>query len=211
MYKTYPELNPLHIDNAHRPLIICDADEVIFDFMNSFENYLHSNNLNFSWNSYALDGNILKNNKKAISKEEVHDIINNFFKNKTASMELVKGAKSSLRTLSQRFNILILSNIPFEFYEKRKIALEKHGLNFPFFANKGPKGKAVKYISKIYKQDLWFIDDSPYQVKSVKLAAKKTNTILFIGNKKLENLIINKNYGDFFSNTWRKNTKIILT
>ena len=211
MYKTYPELNTLQISNKRKPLIVCDADEVIFDFMNSFERYLKSNSLYFSWNSYALNGNILNNNKKAINKNEVDNIINNFFKNKTANMELVKGAKNSLHKLAQSFNILILSNIPFEFYNERKIALEKYDLNFPFFANKGPKGKALAYISKMYKGNIWFIDDSPYQIKSVKQETKDISTILFIGNKKLEDLINKKNYGDYFSNTWEKNTKIILT
>ena len=211
MYKTFPELSTLQISNISKPLIVCDADEVIFDFMNSFEKYLQSNNLYFSWNSYALNGNILNNNKKALNKDEVHNIINNFFKNKTFTMELVKGAKSSLHKLAQNFNILILSNIPFEFYKERKKALKKYELNFPFFSNNGPKGKALAYISKIYKGDIWFIDDSPYQIKSVKKEAKNINTILFIANKKLEALINNKNYGDFFSNSWKKNTEIILT
>ena len=211
MYKTFPELSTLKINNASKPLIICDADEVIFDFMNSFENYLHNNSFYFSWNSYALNGNILNNNNKAINKDEVHNIINSFFKIKTSKMKLVKGAKSSLRKLAQSFNIIILSNIPFEFYKERKNALKKYDLNFPFFANKGPKGKAVAYISKMFKGDIWFIDDSPYQIKSVKQEAKNINTILFISNKKLEDLINSKNYGDFFSNTWEENTKIILT
>ena len=126
-------------------------------------------------------------------------------------MKLVKGAKSSLHKLAQSFNILILSNIPFEYYKEREIALKKYDLNFPFFANKGPKGKAMAYISKMYKGDIWFIDDSPYQIKSVKQETQDINTILFISNKKLEDLINNKSYGDFFSNTWEKNTKIILT
>ena len=211
MYKTYPELNTLRISNNSKPIIVCDADEVIFDFMNSFEKYLQSNNLYFNWNSYALNGNILNNYKNALNKDEVHDIINNFFRNKTSSMELVKGAQNSLHKLAKSFNILILSNIPFEFYKKRKIALKKYNLNFPFFANKGSKGKALDYISRMYKGDIWFIDDSPYQITSVKKEAKNINTILFIANKKLEGLVNHKNYGDFFSNNWEKNTKIILT
>ena len=210
LYKTYPELNTLQISNISKPLIVCDADEVIFDFMSSFEKYLQSNNLYFSWNSYALNGNILNSDNKAVNTNEVHNIINNFFKSKTANMKLVKGVKSNLHKLAQSFNILILSNIPFEFYKERKKALKKYDLNFPFFANKGPKGKAVAYITKIYKGDIWFIDDSPYQIKSVKQEAKNTSTILFIANKKLEDLMNNKKYGDFYSNTWKRNTKIIL-
>ena len=129
----------------------------------------------------------------------------------TANMRLVKGAKYSLKILAKSFNIIILSNIPFEFYKKRKIALEKNGINFPFVANKGFKGVALKYIAKILKKDIWFIDDSPYQVKSVKLQENRVNTILFVSNNKLENLIKNKTYCDYFSNTWENNLKTILT
>ena len=34
------------------PLLICDADEVIFQFMEAFELYLASNNLFFSYKSF---------------------------------------------------------------------------------------------------------------------------------------------------------------
>ncbi len=51
---------------------------------------------------------------------------------KTESMSLVKGAVNSLQILSEQHNIIILSNIPFKFYEKRKVALKKMGLIFLF-------------------------------------------------------------------------------
>lgn len=206
---TYPKINISDI-NQDKPLIVCDADEVIFDFMNSFERYLNSINLYFNWASYALEGNILNDKKKAIDKNHINEIINNFFKTNTVDMKLVKGAKQSLNKLSKYFNIIILSNIPFKFYEKRKSALNKHNLNFPFYANKGPKGKTIKYIAKIFKKDIWFIDDSPYQIKSVKIEEKRINTILFVGNSKLEALIKKKNISDYFSNAWKDNLKTIL-
>ena len=191
--------------------MVCDADEVIFDFMNSFETYLKSKNFYFNWASYALDGNIMDNNKRKIDKTQINSIINNFFKEYTTKMNLVKGAKISLNILAKSFNILILSNIPFKFYKKRKIALEKNGINFSFVANIGEKGRALKHIAKMFRKDIWFIDDSPYQVKSVKLLENRVNTILFVGNNKLEKLINNKKNCDYFSNTWEKNLKIILT
>ena len=49
-------------------------------------------------------------------------------------MDLVEGALKSLQKLAVQHNIIILSNIPFKFYEKRKVALKKYGMNFPFFA-----------------------------------------------------------------------------
>ena len=207
---TYPKLTTCKIIK-NKPLIVCDADEVIFDFMNSFEIYLHTKGLYFNWKSYALEGNILNDKKKALNKNQITDIIHNFFMYKTESMDLVEGAVKSLQKLSRQCSIIILSNIPFKFYEKRKTALKKYGINFPFFANTGPKGKAVKYLSDIHKGKIWFIDDSPYQIKSVKLEEKNVNTILFIGNHKLEALIKSKNkYCDHFSNKWEDNIKTIL-
>ena len=207
---TYPELISYKI-KKDKPLIVCDADEVIFDFMYSFEKYLHAKSLYFNWKSYALEGNILNNKNEALNKSQITDTINNFFMHETESMSLVEGAANSLKILSKQNSIIILSNIPFKFYEKRRIALKKCGINFPFFANTGPKGKAVKYLSDIHKGKIWFIDDSPYQIKSVKLEEKNVNTILFVGNSKLEALIKSKNkYCDHFSNKWEDNIKTIL-
>ena len=50
------------------PLLICDADEVIFQFMESFEHYLTSNSLFFSYKSFKLNGNII--NLKLTSRKK---------------------------------------------------------------------------------------------------------------------------------------------
>ena len=111
---TFPKLITYKIIKD-KPLIVCDADEVIFDFMYSFENYLHAKNLYFNWKSYALEGNILNDKNEALNKSQISDTINSFFMNKTESMSLVEGAVNSLQILSEQHNIIILSNIPFKF------------------------------------------------------------------------------------------------
>ena len=68
-----------YFDDVNVPLIVCDADEVIFDFMNSFETYLHTKGLYFNWKSYALEGKILNDKNQALSKNQITDIIHNFF------------------------------------------------------------------------------------------------------------------------------------
>ena len=85
---TYPKLTTFEIIKD-KPLIVCDADEVIFDFMNSFETYLHTKGLYFNWKSYALEGNILNDKNQALSKNQITDVIYNFFMCKTESMGLV--------------------------------------------------------------------------------------------------------------------------
>ena len=51
---TYPKLNTFKIIKD-KPLIVCDADEVIFDFMNSFEIYLHTKEVRGRENFFAQD------------------------------------------------------------------------------------------------------------------------------------------------------------
>ena len=45
------------------PLLICDADEVIFNFMDSFDEFLNVNNMYFSYETFKLNGNILQKKK----------------------------------------------------------------------------------------------------------------------------------------------------
>ena len=57
--KDLPSLNSIKIQE-NKPTLICDADEVIFDFMNEFLIFFKKNKLSFNWASYALTGNIIK-------------------------------------------------------------------------------------------------------------------------------------------------------
>ena len=205
----YPSLNTLKI-SSEKPTLICDADEVIFDFMYEFELYLKTKNLSFNWKSYALQGNILRLDSTRLNGEEIKLLINSFFKSCTINMRLIKDVAKTLKKVSRFFNIIILSNIPFEYYNLRKKALQINNLNFPFFANIGQKGTASANICKMNNKQTWFIDDSPHQVLSVKKKEPKIKTILFIGNNKLANHVKNKRNCDFYSTNWINNEKILL-
>ena len=95
------------------PLLICDADEVIFQFIESFEHYLTSNSLFFSYKSFKLNGNIinLKNNKP-LESEIIPTLITDFFKKYTIKLKLIDNCKKNLKELNKFLNIIILTNIP---------------------------------------------------------------------------------------------------
>ena len=61
------------------PTLICDADEVIFDFMNEFLIFMKQNDLKFNWKSYALTGNIIKKNKIPLNEYEVKSAYKQIF------------------------------------------------------------------------------------------------------------------------------------
>ena len=204
----YPQLDTIRY-NKDRPLIICDADEVIFNFMDEFINFLGKEELIFSWESYALSGNIIDKKGKQISDKVIKYLIKKFFSECTCNMKLIKGVKKSLIQLSNYFNILILSNIPFQHYGERKLALKENKLDFPFIANIGEKGNTCFEILKMFKQKTWFIDDSPLQVYSVKKINPTISTILFVANKKLAKLIDKEKCWDYYSNSWKENKNIL--
>jgi len=209
LHKTFPSIKDLYL-NDQKPTLICDADEVIFDFMNEFLIFMKKNDLQFNWKSYALTGNIIKKNKIPLNEYEVKEFIKKFFQNCTLTMNTVNGVVDALKKISKYYNIIILSNIPFEFYYLRKKALIINNLDYPFFANKGEKGSTSSYIFSKLKRKTWFIDDSPFQVYSVRKKQPKIGTILFVANKKLAKLIIDKKEYDFYTTIWSQNTKILL-
>ena len=101
MQTTLPSLNSLQIIK-NKPTLICDADEVIFDFMNELITFLKSHKLFFKWDSYALTGNIVRKDRTALNENEVKKLLNSFFKNCTKNMQLINGAKSSLNRLQKK-------------------------------------------------------------------------------------------------------------
>ena len=205
----YPQLDTIKFKDS-KPLIICDADEVIFNFMDAFLTFLKKKGLGFSWKSYALNGNITDENGIPIKNLDIKKLLKDFFCSNTFNMKLVKGVKNSLKVLSYTFNIVILSNIPIEYYKERKKALKNNQLNYPFIANVGEKGKVCLSIFKKFNIKTWFIDDSPYQIYSVKKSAPKINTILYVENKKLAKLIDKKKCWDYYSNNWKENLNILI-
>ena len=197
--------------NKNLPLLICDADEVLFEFMKSFESYLNENNMNFTYESFKLNGNIIKiDTKEIISKDLIPSIISNFFKNYTSKMPLIRGAKDNLKILKKHLNIIILSNIP-EAYAKDRIKLLKNNnMNYNFICNKGPKGKICKELEKLTNKNIFFVDDLPNQIESVKTNTKNVTTIHFLQNKKLLKIIPKVKYSDFNTRNWNEIKKIIL-
>ena len=206
---TIPKIEKIKL-NKLKPIIVCDADEVIFQFMTTFEKHLKENHLKFNWNSYALSNNILDNKNRPLDDFEIKNVLSDFFDQKTLTMKLVKGAQSTLNNLSKFFEILILSNIPHKNYKLRKRALKENGINFPFVSNSGEKGLIVNSITQNHPGVCWFIDDSPFQIKSVKKHSPSTQTIHFTQNKRLSDLMEDVKVSDNKANTWKQLEFIIL-
>ncbi len=203
-------LKNIQIDNS-LPIIICDADEVIFEFMKSFDKYLNNNNMHFSYNSFKLNGNIsyLKDNK-VVEADKIQNIILDFFKNCTLNMPLIKDSKKTLKELKKYTNIVILSNIPKTYASYRVKCLKNNNMNYNFLYNNGPKGNVCRELEKLTSKKTFFIDDLPNQITSVSDSTKKVITIHFLQNEKLLKILPEVKNSNFNARNWKQVKKIIL-
>ena len=199
----------LKIDN-NLPLLICDADEVIFEFMENFDNYLQLNDMYFSYESFKLNGNIFKKkNNIAINNIYIPSIISKFFEEYALKMPLIKGAKSALKKLSKVMNIIILSNIPKTYAANRIQCLNNNDMHYQLISNDGPKNIKCLELEKLTNKKVFFVDDLPNQISSVSSNCKNITTIHFLQNKKLLKIVPEVKDCDYKANNWEEILKII--
>jgi len=196
--------------NPNLPLLISDADEVIFEFMESFEEYLLSNSMYFSYKSFKLNGNIYnQETNKPIDSANIPIIISNFFQEYAIKMPLIKEAKNILEKLSKVMNVIILSNIPKNYAADRIQCLKDNNMNYAFISNEGPKNIKCLELQKLTNKKVFFIDDLPNQISSVSNYCKNIITIHFLQNKKLLKIIPEVKDSDYNVNNWGSILKII--
>ena len=199
----------LKIDN-NLPLLICDADEVIFEFMENFDNYLQLNDMYFSYESFKLNGNIFnKKNNIVINNIYIPSIISKFFEEYALKMPLIKGAKSALKKLSKVMNIIILSNIPKTYAANRIQCLNSNDMHYQLISNDGPKNIKCLELEKLTNKKVFFVDDLPNQISSVSSNCKNITTIHFLQNKKLLKIVPEVKNCAYKANNWEEILKII--
>ncbi|MFP6757086.1 MAG: hypothetical protein VCC99_02545 [Alphaproteobacteria bacterium] len=189
--------------DANRPLIISDADEVLFAFMAAFEAFLIANEHYFDWSSFALDGNVRrKADSEPVERPQVLAMLGQFFADHTETIAPVPEAASSLDRLSDRAQIVVLSNIPADQATARSAALRRHGMAYPLIASSGPKGPAVSALAARAGTPVFFIDDGPNHHRSVARHANHVRRIHMIADERLARLIDQAPDSDHRADDW---------
>lgn len=165
----------------HRPLVICDVDEVVVHFTRAFEAYLAARELWLDTGSFALNGNIRKkNNNDPVSAGLVAELVDDFFHQHTAELDAIDGAIAALHDLARDSSVVMLTNLPHHARDKRIDNLQKHGLDFPVVTNSGPKGPAIRHLADQTREPVVFIDDSPGFIASARQHAPEVHLIHFL-------------------------------
>jgi hypothetical protein len=179
------------LDIAHdRPLIIADADEVLFQFMAKFLEFLEANGYRFDWSSFALTGNIRDaKTDDVIESGIVRKLMPRFFSEHAANMDPVADAANVLARLSDRAQVVVLSNVPIEARPDRLACLKANGLDYPLIANTGAKGPVVSAMLRGNSIPAVFIDDIPHNHASVADFADHVLRLHFIAHPRLAKML----------------------
>ncbi|PHZ83651.1 hypothetical protein [Paremcibacter congregatus] len=175
--------------NPRRPVIVTDADEVILHFADILSEYLASQDMYVNFVSYALEGNIkYRATDEPVSSTLFGQLIDDYFEKYVEKQPLVDGAVHHLNRLSELCNIVILTNIPHDFADRRRELFSRKGLPYPMISSSGPKGPALDMLSRMTDQPLFFIDDIAHHHTSVAKITPQVQRIQFIANRHLHSI-----------------------
>jgi hypothetical protein len=183
------QLETLVLD-PRRPVIVTDADEVLFSFMADFETWLGTQGFRFVWGSFALSGNVREMaTGRTVEPSEMPVLLAGYFRDRTELVPVVAGAPAALSRLSARAQIVVLSNLPLENRDARARALAKAGMDYPLVANIGSKGAAVAAIAARSGRPVVFLDDGPNHIVSVGKSVPDSLRLHFVADPRLAKLI----------------------
>jgi hypothetical protein len=173
--------------SSERPLIVCDVDEVVLEFLTPFQSFLLAQDKQLRANSFALHGNIFDlNTKNAVENEKVSSLIDDFFADQLNWQMLLPNVDQSLKELSEDIDVLFLTAMPPKYFSTRKKLLESLDLNFPLIATQEAKGPFLKEANTHIDDKVFFIDDMIYNHHSVAEHAPDTHHISIMANQEFK-------------------------
>ena len=190
---------------TNKSLIICDVDEVVIQFLQPLREFLIKNGFRLETNNFSLNDNIFSNStNRLVGKNKVQQLLLKFYESEAEILPIVENAQKSLLTLSDQANIVFLSNIPKQFEVPRQRNLHSHGLHFPLLINKGPKGPLVATLTAKTNQQIFFLDDNPINLKSVRENVEHIHLIQFVADEDFFNLSPKVNGVKLTTRDWKQ-------
>lgn len=186
-----------------RPLLIVDADEVLFLFADGFDRFLAQQGLYLDFSTYMLYGNVRRRSDKlALPDDDVTHLLD-VFREIFDSLEPVEGALEAIAELAPDFDIVVLSNMTAAQAAPRLRNFALHGLALPLLINAGPKGPAVSMLASRGGKPAFFVDDISRHHASTAEHAPDVLRIHLIGDKRLRPTQALSQHAHFRAETWQ--------
>jgi hypothetical protein len=194
-----------------RPLLIVDADEVLFLFADGFDRFLGERGLYLDFSSYMLYGNVRRKSDGApLPDEHVNQLLDEF-REIFDSLDPVEGALEAIADLAPLLDIVVLSNMTEAQVPLRLKNFSLHGLALPLMINSGLKGPAVQALAARGGRPAFFVDDITRHHASVAEAAPDVIRIHLIGDARFRPTVPASRHVSFRAETWTDAADFIRT
>jgi hypothetical protein len=193
-----------------RPLVVCDVDEVVLEFLDPFDRYLNSVGHRLHPDSFRLHGNIRSVAEGlAAADDEVERMQEEFFASQDRWQVPARGVDAALRSLSQEADVVFLTAMPPRHHDIRRTLLDLHGLDFPMIATESPKGPVVANLIGTRSVPAVFIDDITYNHRSVREHAPGCILIHLMANQTFRAMAPKPDEGIMTADDWTHAERLI--
>lgn len=151
-----------------RPLIVCDIDEVVLEFLSPLTAFLRSHQYDLLPRSFRLHGNIVSQlDGSEMGREQFDALEDLFFESQDLWQRPAERAVETLHALSEDADIVFLTAMPPRHHGIRRRLLDQFDLSFDMIASEQPKGPIVARLHDRRSLPVAFIDDIQRNLLSV--------------------------------------------
>ena len=153
-----------------KPLLICDCDEVLLHMVRHFGTWLdEKHGIDFTVASPEVFSSMRRRaTGEPPSREEMWELLHDFFPHEMGRQTIVPGAAEALATLSEQAEIVILTNLQDQCQGPRVEQLARFGIAHRVLCNQGGKGAPVARLVAEHGDPVTvFVDDLPVHHESV--------------------------------------------
>ncbi len=199
-----------HIRLTERPLIVCDIDEVVLEFLTPFRNFLRSSGRDLLPRSFRLHGNVVQlETGEPVVDQTTTNLLEEFFTLQDAWQTPADRVVETLAELSADADIIFLTAMPPRHSVVRRTLLDRHALHYPLLASEEPKGPIIKRLHDGRDVPLVFIDDILRNLQSVRTHAPECLLVNLMANAEFRAMAPDPGDGILKADSWTDAAAII--
>ncbi|MCV9965600.1 hypothetical protein OIU34_27360 [Pararhizobium sp. BT-229] len=201
-----------HVRLTNRPLIVCDIDEVVLEFLTPFRNFLRASGRDLLPRSFRLTGNIVQlDSGLPVADDFTKDLLEEFFRLQDQWQTPADLVVETLARLSAEADIVFLTAMPPRHAAVRRALLDRHGLHYPLLASEEPKGPIIKRLHDARDMPLVFIDDILRNLQSVRTHAPECLLVNLMANAEFRAMAPDPGDGILKADSWAEAAVLIRT
>lgn len=199
-----------HVRLTDRPLIVCDIDEVVLEFLTPLRNFLNSSGHDLLPRSFKLHGNIVAiDSGEPVSDIRTSAFLEEFFTSQDEWQTPADHVVETLADLANDADIVFLTAMALRHAVTRRALLDRHGLYYPLLASEEPKGPIIQRLHDARNVPLVFIDDILRNLQSVRACAPDCLLINLMVNAEFRAMAPHPGDGILTADGWAQTAEII--